>query len=135
MKQKSRNQNIDKCKIFDLLAKKAGYKSFQIFVRRYGGTMFGLNGSIDDENSACAMYDSGSMGSAISDFVHKKKLSKWHDFRHYTLESFPREFKEAVIDHCVGTGISILMNGKTFIPAISCLEELAIKVELERQAV
>ena len=132
MNKKPREQNIDKCKIFDHFAKKAGYKGFQVFVRKYAGIMFGLNG-IDGENLMYAMFDNSSMSGSISDFVcKKKKLSKWHDFRQFKLESFPREFKEAVVDHCIGTGISILMNRKLFIPAISCLEELAIQMELEK---
>lgn len=129
--KKPREQNIDKCKIFDHFAKKAGWKSFQVFVRKYDSNMFGLNGT-NGKNLTCAIYDNGSMGD-ISDFIcQKKKLSKWHDFREFKLESFPRELKEAVIDHCIGTGISILMSGKLFIPAISCLEELAIKMEIEQ---
>lgn len=129
--KKPREQNIDKCKIFDYFAKKTGYHKFRIYVRQYSGHMFGIN-AYDCKNRAYAMFDDKyKIYANFANFACKKKLSKWDNFMEFELKDLPREFKEAVIDHCVDTGISVIIDGKIFIYAISCLEELAIKVELE----
>lgn len=147
MNKKLIEQNkIDKCQVFDCFMKKHNIKELKVFSRSYSKNIFGLNALYYTNGISYAMCDivpslvgvihcSGIGPGIASDFICKNEVPKRHSFKAFALKDFPRIYKEAVIDHCIGTGISIIITNATdtqvLIPASNCLEELAIKMELE----
>lgn len=147
MNMKPREQDkIDKCQVFDYFMKKHKIKELKVFSRSYSKNIFGLNAFYHTKGISYAMCDCGpsligiihrsGIGPGVaSDFVCKNEVPKRYNLKTFSLKDFPRIYKESVIDHCIGTGISIIMptanDTPVLIPASNCLEELVINMELE----
>lgn len=141
-------RKITKASVFDKFSRKAGFKSFRVFLRHKDPLhCFGLNAIAQKRISPVdtALYcDDGlyeyaledSTCGPLSDFMSKTKINQsiFNNFcyKEFNVKDLPRKFKDAVIDYCIEKHKTIFISKTVFIPAARSLEELMIMMELER---
>lgn len=141
-----KTRKITKASVFDKFSRKAGFKSFRVFLRHNDPQYcFGLNAiaqkRISPVDTAIYCEDGlyeyaleDSTYGPLSDFMSKTKINQSifnNCYKKISVKDLPREFKDAVIDHCIEKHKPIFINETMFIPAARSLEELMIMIELE----